>query len=402
MTVMVRARIPVLLVAAALSCLATAAPAQFRDDFEETPLPTDPEGLRGWSFFTGDGEATMDMRADGAGHARVRVDAMRDRRGIWWALVKRCVSGSLDLARLARPGQELRIEARVRTSHAPRRVNLHLNTQRTTDFHSHLMEYDIPDTARWHTISMTTRDFDGGPGDTVCGQLALMDWGQGRYEVAIDHFKVDVVDVAEAGPDLGEPLPYRPAIPDPGGFGHAAPAAQAAVVDLQHPDVNLAGWGIAGADRRERLLTVSGTQWVVLRFDLRSFAGRPVARAGLLELTTHSVLRAPTDLEEFGEIRVVEILGGDPAWREESVTLDGLRQGRPLDEVFNSQMVIDVPVAETGGATTHVTISRPVLQRLVDGRTLGITLRPLGAIVASFERGTANTAAPRLLFDVED
>jgi hypothetical protein len=116
--------------------LAPAGPAgaQFLDAFDGSSIPTDPEGLEGWSFFTGDGEATMDLRADGQGYARITVDASPDRRGIWWALIKRRVSESLDLALLERAGFELRIEARVRTRHAPRRVNLHLNTQRTTDF----------------------------------------------------------------------------------------------------------------------------------------------------------------------------------------------------------------------------------------------------------------------------
>ena len=402
MSVTNRSWLLALAVDAACFSFALPAEAQFLDELDTAPLPTDPEGLEGWSFFTGDGEATMDMRSDGEGHAQVLVDATRDRRGIWWALVKRRVSGPLDLERLARPGEELRIEARVRVSHAPRRVNLHLNTQRTTDFHSHLMEFDIPDTKGWHTISMTTRDFDARPGDTVFGQLALMDWGHDRYRVDLDYFKVDVVSAAEAGPDLGEPLPYRPAIPDPGGFAHVVPAAEAAVVDVAYPDVNLHGWGVEGEDGRERLLTVSGTQTVLLRFELGAFAGKRVTRAGLLELTTHSVLRAPTDLEEFGEVRVVEVLGGDPGWREETVTLDGLSRGEGLGAVLNGQMIIDVPVAEAKGARTLVTISRPVMQRLVDGRTFGIALRPLGAIVGSFFRdgGREGASAPRLLLDV--
>jgi hypothetical protein len=386
--------------------LAAAGPAgaQFLDPFDDPAIPTDPEGLEGWSFFTGDGEATIDLHADGRGHARVTVDATRDRRGIWWALIKHRVSGPLDLALLERPGYELRIEARVRTSHAPRRVNLHLNTQRTTDFHSHLMEFDLPDTDTWHTISMTTRGFDARPGDTVFGQLALMDWGRDRYCVDVDYFKVDVMEAATAGPDLGEAVPYHPPIPDPETFAHAVVARGAAVVDHAHPAVNLRGWGTERGGRREPLLTVSGTQMVILRFDLSAFAGKRIADHGLLELTTHSVLRAPTDLEEFGKVRVVEILGGDPAWSAESVTLASLGRGETLEDVLNSQMIIDWGVEEQPGARTHFTISRPVLQRLVDGRTLGLAIRPLGAVVASFRAGPGHDGKeePRLLFDVED
>jgi len=394
-------RLPVAL--AVVLVAAGPARAQFVDRFDGPSIPLDPEGLEGWSFFTGDGEAVMDFRAE-PGHASVVVDATHDRRGIWWALIKRRVSEPLDLALLARPGFELRIEARVRTSHAPRRVNLHLNTQRTTDFHSHLMEFDLPEVGEWQTISMTTQGFDARPGDTVFGQLALMDWGSGRYRVDVDDFRVDVVETARAAPDQGEAVPYHPPIPGLETFAHVATAAAVAVVDRGHPDVNLLGWGVEKDGRREPLLTVSGTQIVIFRFDLSAFAGKRVADHGLLELTTHSVLRAPTDLEEFGKVRVVEVLGGEPDWRADSVTLDSLRRGESMEQVLNSQMIIDWAVEERPGARTHFTISRPVLQRLVDGRTLGLAIRPLGAVVASFRAaaGDDGVGAPRLLFNTEE
>jgi len=77
----------------------------------------------------------------------------------------------------------------------PRRVNLHANTQRTVDFHSNLMEFDIPDTANWHTISMTTRDFDARPGHRQ-RQMALMDWESGSTG-GRGLLQVDVVNAAE-------------------------------------------------------------------------------------------------------------------------------------------------------------------------------------------------------------
>ncbi len=144
------------------------ASAQFSDEFNDP-------SLEGWTFFTGDGAATMDFRQRD-GYATIFVDATQDQHNIWWALIKRDVSAALDLSHLREPGYELRIEARIRVSHAPRRVNLHLNTQKTVDFHTHLMEFDIPDTLCSHTISMTTRDFQVEPGDAVNAQLALMDW----------------------------------------------------------------------------------------------------------------------------------------------------------------------------------------------------------------------------------
>src|SRR5262245_10286401 len=110
--------------------------AQFVDDFSTGSLSE-------WTYFTGDGTATMEFVPQD-GYASVQVDSTSDKRNVWWALVKRNISAPLDLSRLQQPNQELRISARVRVSHAPRRVNLHLNTQKTTDFHTHLMEFDIP------------------------------------------------------------------------------------------------------------------------------------------------------------------------------------------------------------------------------------------------------------------
>jgi len=397
----VKRPVRILLVCALALAVGSRADAQFLESFDDPELSVDPNGVEGWSFFSGDGEATIDLVATEDGYASILVDATRDRRNIWWALIKHRVSEQMDLERLARPGWELRVEVRIRTGHAPRRVNLHVNTQRTTDYHSHLMEFDIPDAETWHTISMTTRDFAVEPGDTVFAQMALMDWGLGRYRVDIDSFKVDVVEVAREKPDLGDPLPYHPPIPDRSTFEHTIPVAESAVIDFANPDVNLNGWSVLEGGLRRRLLTVSGTTWVILRWDLEeAFAGRRVADRGLLEMTTRSVQRNAEEMKDFGLVRVVEILGGDPSWLRDTVTVDSLLQGEALDEVFNPQMIIDWPVTETTGAKTWFTITRPVLQRLIDGRTLGIAVTPLGSINASFS--TRETDVPRLFLNIKE
>jgi hypothetical protein len=372
--------------------------AQFLETFDTRELPVDPGGVKGWSFFTGDGQATMDFRVSGGGFATINVNAVSDRRNIWWALIKHEVSQDIDLDRLSRPGWELRVEARIRASHAPRRVNLHVNTQRTTDFHSHLMEFDLPSAGEWHTISMTTRGFPVLPGDTVNAQMALMDWGRGRFRVDVDYFKVDVLEVADAKPDLGDAVPYHPPIPDAVSFQHRVAPVEAAVIDPVHPGVNLGEWSVFESGEHRRLLTVDGARWVILRWDLDAFEGRQVADHGLLEVTTHSVQRNALKMKDFGQARVVEILAGDRSWQRQTVTVDSLLQGKHLDEVFNPQMIIDWPVSEAPGAKTWFTISRPVLQRLIDGRTLGLAIMPLGSINASFS--TLEDEAPRLLFNI--
>ncbi len=390
----------ILLILNSLAC--THAPAQFLDDFNGTSIVKDPNAINGWAFFTGDGLATMDFRQVDD-YASISVDATKDKRNIWWALIKRRVSEKLDLSLLNKPGYELRIEARIRTSHAPRRVNLHLNTQRTVDFHSHLMEFDIPDTTNWHIISMTTRDFDARPGDRVFGQLALMDWGLSKYRVDVDYMKVDIVNVASAGPDKGVQVPYHPPIPDPNSFAHKVKVAHDCIIDSQYPDMNFNNWCVQDESGKTTLLTVSSTQFVIMRWDLSAFGGKKVDGLGLLELMTHSLQRFSDKLKDFAMIRIVEILEGDPNWNQETVTYNSLCRGQSIDSVLNSQMIIDVEVSEAPSSKTLITISNPVLQRMIEGKTKGLAIRSLGAINASFYamENKKGKFSPQLLFNLQ-
>ena len=376
--------------------------AEFVESFDGPALKTDSNAQEGWAFFTGDGQATMTFDTDGQGHGSISVDATRDQRGIWWALIKRSVSQDLDLAKLAGTDYELRVEARVRVSDAPRRVNLHVNTQRTTDFHTHLMEFDFDAPNTWQTISMTTHDFPAGPGDTVFAQLALMDWGFEKYRVDIDYLKVSVVDARHAPPDVGVSIPYHPTVADAKNFRVAIPVAHDATIDLNHPDFNLNNWHVREGDKDKRIIAVNGAQYSVLRFDLSAYAGREITGSGLLELTTQSVQRTSDDIKDFGQVRVVEIVGGDPMWNESSVTTTSLCRDQPITRVLNGQMIIDWPVTEGDGAKTYFTIPEPVLKRLINGRTLGIAVKPLGAINAAFyaHEQDAGAHSARLLFNV--
>jgi hypothetical protein len=339
--------------------------------------------VHGWTFHTGDGLADMSFRPR-TGYASIDVDATKDKRGIWWALIRRRVSENIDLNRLSQPKYELRIEARIRVSQAPRRINLHLNTQRTTDFHSHLMEFDIPDTVQWHTISMTTRNFDAIPGDSVYGQLALMDWGLEKYRVDIDYFKVNIVNTDSAGLDQGVQVPYHPHIPDLATFTYHISAVQDGMIDLEYPDMNFNNWSTQDNSGKIHVLTVSGTQYVILRWNLMKFTGKQVIGSGLLELTTYSLQRSPEYMKDFGIVRVTEIIGGDPQWNQDGVTYSSFCKGQPFNSVLNSQMIIDIEVSEKRGGRNLITIPNPVLQRMIDGKTLGLAMKPLGVVNASF------------------
>jgi hypothetical protein len=374
--------------------------AQFFDGFDHLKLDPD----NGWFFKAGDGTATMDFRQGGPGYASIFVDGTTDRRGIWWALIERKVSDNMDLTPLQKPGHEFRIKARVRSSHAPRRINLQVLTQRTTDYESQLMEYDIPDTDNWHTFSMTTHGFDAKPGDTIFGHMALMDWGLEKYRLDVDYIKVDLVDTATAGPDQGEAVPYHPPVADRKSFTQKIQVAADSSIDIENTDVNANDWYLQDATGKKiNLLTVDGTHYVILRWDLHRFAGKKVAGHGLLELTTYSVQRKAERIKDFGLVRVVEILGGDPGWDQKTVTTDSLCHYQALNRVLNPQMIIDWPITEGDGGKTYLTIGHPVLQRLIDGKTLGIAIKPLGAINASLyslEDGNGENS-PQLYFNLD-
>jgi hypothetical protein len=84
------------------------------------------------------------------------------------------------------------------------------------------------------------------------------------------------------------------------------------------------------------------------------------------------------------------------------VSYASLSRGRPYEEVFNTQMIIDVEIGDAPGASSLITIPRPVIQRLLDGRTKGIALIPLGTLDAAFLADAGGAAAPTLRFDLQD
>ncbi|HYD85501.1 MAG TPA: hypothetical protein VEA63_15650, partial [Opitutus sp.] len=363
--------------------------------------------IEGWFTMTGDGTAKIDF-VPNDGFARMQIDGTQDRHNVWWTLIKRDITADLDLAKLADPAYELRVEARVRASHAPRRVNFMINTQRTTDFHQHLREYDLADTSDWHTISMTTQDFDARPGDTVFVQLAATDWGSGKYHLDVDYYRADVVRRDGAKPDVGEPLVYHPPIPDLKTFEHHLAVTHDSVVHVDFPDVNFNDWHVTDASGPARVLTVDARQSAILRWNFGEYRARAVDGAGILELTTSSVAKGGDYVRhfgqdlgiEFGKLRVIEILGGDPAWDQQTVTYRSLLREDAATDAFNGQMITDIELTEDPHGKSYATLPRPVMQRLLEGRTKGIILQPLGALAASvYASESAAEKRPTLHFN---
>lgn len=378
--------------------------AQFVDHFEN-------QSVENWDYYTGDGEATMTFTPNN-GYATIEVDATNDKHNVWWAIIKRNVAQYLDLTKLEDPAYELRVEAKIRVSEAPRRLNFMVNTQRTTNYHKQLMEYDIPDTTNWHVISMTTQDLDAVPGDDLNVQLGVTDWGFRTYKVDIDYYKAEIINTETADPDKGEPLTYHPPVPKIDSFSTHLVASEDAVINTRFPDVNFSNWRVETEADSTPILTVSGDNWVILKWDFRKFEKQMPASAGILELTTHSLQSGGKyspffgeDLGmEFGKVRVIEVLEGNPAWTSEEVTYNSLTQEKPYHKVFNEQMIFDTEITPGEGNKTYITLSRPVMQRLLSGETKGLLLKPLGVIQASFyPSGTSNPdSAPKLHFNLTD
>ncbi len=396
----VKSMLKVFVIILITSCVCSA---QFIDNFNGNKI-------EGWFFFTGDGHATMDF-VPMNGFARIIVDGTKDRDNVYWTLIKRDVTAFLDMKKFEDPAYQLRVEARVRVHNAPRRLNFMVNTNRTTNYHIDLMEYDLPDTTDWHTISMTTKKFDARPGDTVYVQLCATDYGLGKYYVDLDYYRADIVNVNLAGPDKGELVPYHPPIPNVNTFSNHLDVSHDCLINSDYHDVNFNDWHVKKENGDARILTVNADQWAILRWDFGKYKNAKVDGAGLLELTTQSVPIGGDFIgaygqdfgEEFGKIRVIEIIGGDHGWDQNKVTYDNLMQGKSYSDVFNTQMIYDAELSEDADGKTFFTISKPVMQRLLDGKTKGLLIRPLGAIDASFyasENQTGN--GPKLHFNVAE
>jgi hypothetical protein len=358
--------------------------AQFLDNFDK-------KKLEGWFFLTGDGNATMDFVQQDDGYASVYIDATKDQHNLWYAITKRNISPYLNLKKLKGPDTELRVEARVRIHNPPRRVNFMVNTQRTIDYHHDLMEFELSDT-NWHVISMTTKNLDVVPGDSLYVQFNVTDFGWDKYQVDIDYFKADIINVKKAGPDKGIQVPYHPPIPALSTFSEHLEVKQDALISSDYPMLNLNNWHVREKDGIAKVLTVNGNQWAILRWDLGDYKGSKAEGAGLLEITTQAIATGGNYVEVYGEqlgeefprVRVIEVLAGPSAWDQEEVTYDNFMQGKPYAEVFNTQMIYDIKLDDMPGNKNFITISQPVMQRLLDGTTKGLLVRPLGAISASF------------------
>jgi len=383
-----------------LSLLLHPAAAQFREDFNAATPAFASQGLPGWNAVTGDGTALFTQRID-SGVATLRLDARPDKRNIWYAFVHRDAGGPLNLENLAKPGYGLRIMARVKPSHGPRRVNLYLKSLASGD--EFLREFDLPAADQWYEISMTTGTFRHVAGRPLLSQVSFMDWGNTDvYELAVDYLRVDVVKLDRAGPDQGQPLPYRPPLADAAQFGLEIPVAADVTVDRQYPDVNLAAW-VADGGAGGPLLAVDGSRMALLRWDLSALKGKKVKGPGQFEFYAQSVYRLAQNPKDFGEVRICEVLGGTADWPEEGTTLENLLGGRLEADVFNEQTIVDVAVTPGPDGKTVVTISQPVLQRLVDGQTNGLVIKPLGAISAVLRDADADGGkyAARLRLNVE-
>jgi hypothetical protein len=106
--------------------------------------------------------------------------------------------------------------------------------------------------------------------------------------------------------------------------------------------------------------------------------------------------------EEFPRVRIIEILGGNEQWDQREVTHDSLLQGRPYEAVFNSQMTIDLELAPKPGDKAFFTLPRPVMQRLLEGKTKGLLIRPLGALSGSVLASESETGeGPTLHFTTQ-
>ncbi|HEX8676541.1 MAG TPA: hypothetical protein VF700_04935, partial [Segetibacter sp.] len=215
--------------------------------------------------------------------------------------------------------------------------------------------------------------------------------GWDKYQVDVDYIKADIIDVKKAGPDKGIQIQYHPMIPAINTFSQHLEVKHDALINSDYPEVNLNDWHVREKEGVARVLTVSANQWAILKWNLEKYKNSKAEGPGVLEITTQSVSTGGNYIqaygqqlgEEFPRVRVIEIFGGSD-WDQEKVTYSNFIQKKPYKEIFNTQMIYDKELTDTAGSKNFITISQPVMQRLLNGTTKGLLIRPLGAINASF------------------
>lgn len=258
---------------------------------------------------------------------------------------------------------------------------------------------------------MTTKNLDAVPGDSLFIQFNVTDFGYDKYQVDVDYIKADIINVRKAGPDKGIQILYHPPIPALTTFSQHLEVKQDALINSEYPELNLKDWQVREKEGDAQVLTVTANQWAILRLDLEQYKNAKAEGAGLLELTTQAVATGGNYFdvygqqlgEEFPRVRVIEIFGGPADWDQNKVNYNNFMRGKPYADLFNTQMIYDIELDKTPGNKNFITISQPVMQRLLNGTTKGLLIRPLGAITASFyaSEHQAGQMGPKLHFNVK-
>jgi hypothetical protein len=335
-----------------------------------------------YSNNVGDGNIHSRFIQIKPGIGTLKIDATEDTHNVWWSAVERVVSENLDLGLLQQPDYALYGEARVRISHAPRRVNMRFQTQRTTDFHINLMEFDLPTANEWHTISFTVTGMDVLPSDNLILSTAFIDGGEETYEVDYDYLKVKIVKDAQRLKNTDHHCPFKPSISDLANAKNALVVNSDSMINANLPNKN---YNEFQSREGEPVVSLDENNLVLLGWDFSGLDKQYVPQKAILALTTHSAKQIKDDnLEELGRIRVVEVIGKDNPWDEKTVTYKSFMEDKPPSDVINPQMIVDHRVSAQLGSTTYLTICKPVLERLISGQAKGIAIEPLGEANVDF------------------
>lgn len=372
--------------------------AQYRVDFNEEYQGFEPNNLKGWTTRTGDGNIIFRQKTE-EGSVSLIVDPLKEKRNVWYAFMHQSISDFIDFKKLKQPEYELRMEAKVMASHAPRRINMYLSS---LDAGGYLREFDLGKANEWYTISMVTSGFDFDPKEPLMTQVSMMDWGNTDiYELKVDYIKVDLVKVDEKQEQYGEPLVYRPVLKDATSYKNEVVPSGNASIDAMFPDEVLSMWKDETSEKTTSVVQVDQSKTILLKWDLSEFKGKKVTEAGQLEISTDALFRKEKSPKDFGEIRLSEILGVVEDWDGKTVTYNSFLGDNEFEEVVVSQCIADTKVSSEKGGKTIISISKPVLQRLIDGESNGIAIKPLGLISASFYDNQHPELAPKLRFTIE-
>ena len=91
-------------------------------------------------------------------------------------------------------------------------------------------------------------------------------------------------------------------------------------------------------------------------------------------------------MEELSQIRLVEIISDNDDWSSETITFNKFIANSTDGIIFNPQPIYDLKIPDTKNHKLYFTVSKYVINRIINGKSKGLALEALGPIIVNLSK----------------